>query len=76
LNGKENHPRSGSGAGDRAEALVEGVPVFDGNGLGEAARRDRELIEEADAAEENEAIAVPVRDEPTGACWPIFDRSM
>jgi hypothetical protein len=55
LNGKENHPRSGSGAGDRAEALVEGVPVFDGNGLGEAARRDRELIEEADAAEENEA---------------------
>jgi len=53
-----------SGDEDRAEAIVERVSVFDCYGLSKAACGDCELIEEADASQEDEAIAVPVRDEP------------
>ena len=59
-----------SGAEDRAEALVKGVAVFDGYGLGKATGGDRELIEEANVAEEDKTIAVPVRDEPD-RCSPF-----
>lgn len=50
--------------------LAEGVTVFDGYGLGEATGGDRELIEEANVAEEDKTIAVPVRDEPD-RCSPF-----
>jgi hypothetical protein len=53
-----------SGAEDRAEALIERVTVFDGYGLGKATGGDRELIEEANIAEEDKTIAMPVRNEP------------
>lgn len=52
---------------DRAETLVEGLPLFYRDSSGKATRRHCESIEEPDAAED-EAIAVPVRDDPTGAC--------
>jgi hypothetical protein len=48
---------------DDAEALVEGVALLDGDRLGEAAGGDGEAVEEADAAEQDEAVAVPVLDE-------------
>jgi hypothetical protein len=49
-----------SGIEDRAEAIVEGIPLFYRDGLGKATGGDRELVEETYAAEKHEAIAVPV----------------
>jgi hypothetical protein len=48
---------------NHAEAFVEGIVVLDGDRLGEAAGGDREAVEEAGAAEQDKAVAVPVLDE-------------
>lgn len=46
-----------------AEAIVEAVPVLNGDRLGEAACGHGEVIEEADVAEQDQAEAVPAVDE-------------
>jgi len=59
--------------GEDAEAIVECFSLLDSHGLRESARRDREAVEEADASEEDEAVAVPVLDEADlGLPFAIF----
>ena len=72
--GREVLVACGSGAVNDAEAIVEGTSTLDGNGLGKAAGGDSELVEEADAAEEDEPIAVPIRDESDWACHSMYTR--
>ena len=60
---RRGNARGGSAGGDDAEAVVEDVSVLDGGRLGEAAGGDCEAVEETDAAEQDEAVTVPVFDE-------------
>jgi hypothetical protein len=48
---------------DDAEAGIEGVAALDGDRLGETARGDGEAVEEADAAEQDETVAVSAGNE-------------
>ena len=48
---------------DHAEAIIKAVAILDCDCLGEAARGDGEVVEEADAAKQDQAEAVPAINE-------------